>query len=57
MVRDFEPESVMQLLFELARELGREQMSLNFSHVFVSHIFFDFRNVIEIDTRPHVVET
>jgi hypothetical protein len=55
MIRDFESESVMQLLFELARELRREQISLKIGHVFHSHIVFDFLNVIKIGTRLHVI--
>lgn len=55
MIRDFESDNVMQLLFELARELRREQISLKISHVFRSHIVFNVFNVMEIDTRLHVI--
>jgi len=55
MIRDFESDNVMQLLFEPARELRREQISLKISHVFRSHIVLDFFNVMEIDTRLHVI--
>jgi hypothetical protein len=55
MIRDFESDNGMQLLFELARELRREQISLKISQVFRSQIVFDCFNVMEIDTRLHVI--
>ena len=55
MIRDFESENVVQLLFELARELRLEQIGLKISHVLRSHIVFDFLNVIKIRTGLHVI--
>ena len=55
MIRDFESDNVMQLVFELARELRREQISLKISRVFRSHIVFNVFNVMEIATRLHVI--
>jgi hypothetical protein len=52
---DFESENVMQLLFELARELRGEQISFKISHVCRSHIIFDFLNVIKIGARLTVI--
>jgi hypothetical protein len=54
---DFESENVMQLLFELARELRGEQISFKISYVCRSHIIFifDFLNVTKIGARLNVI--